>query len=136
MDYENITNSVFRCFPSSPQAVTFRALLHGGAKVSSSELALHIKQWIIHDVTIPVQNVLINIDSSCQVVISSFDDRECRADSIQSINSNKTPAVVGGIVSCLLLFLVLAGFMIIALLWFGHRRQVSLKSSRYKKINS
>ena len=116
--------------------MTFRAILHGGAKVSSTELASYIEQWIIHDVTIPVQNVLINIDSSCQVIISSFDDRECHVDSILSINNNKTPAVVGGIVSCLLLFLVLAGFMIIALLWFRHRRQLSFKSSRYNNYYS
>ena len=130
---ENITNGVFRCFPASPQAVTFRALLHGGPKVSSSELALCIEKWISNDVTIPVKSVLTNIDSSCTVVISSFDDRECQDSSkqVEVANDGNLPAIIGGTVSCLLLFLILGGLTIIGLLWLRNRRQGSLKSSKY-----
>ena len=112
---ENVTNGVFRCFPASPQAVTFRALLHGGTKASSSELSLYIEQWIRNDVTIPIQSILINVDSSCMVAISSFDDGECQAKSKQPTN-NSSSAVIGGTVAGLLLLLVLSSAVDIALL--------------------
>ena len=108
----NITNGVFRCFPASPQAVTFRAILHGGTKVSSSELSLYIERWIRNDVTIPVQNVLINIDSSCMVAISSFDDGECQVNSEQHTN-NSSSAIIGGTVAGLLLLLILSSAVVI-----------------------
>lgn len=126
---ESLTDGVLRCFPSSPQAVTFRAILHGTATASSSEIVSHIKQWITNGVTIPVQSVLINVDSSCTVNISSFDDRECQlmSFSTQPRNDN-TSAIIGGIASALLLVLISAGGAVIILLWFRKRRQ---RSSRY-----
>ena len=42
---DRISGEVFRCFPSSPQAVTYRAVLHGTASATSSQLISHIKQW-------------------------------------------------------------------------------------------
>ena len=117
----NITNGVFRCFPASPQAVTFHAVLHhGGKKASSSELSSYIEQWIRNDVTIPIQSILINVDSSCMVTISSFDDGECQVNSEQHTNNNLS-AVIGGTVAGLLLMLILSSAMIISLvilLWW------------------
>ena len=112
---ENVTNGVFRCFPASPQAVTFRAVLHGGTKASSSKLSSFIEQWIRNDVTIPIQSVLINVDSSCMVAISSFDDGECQIDSEKHTNTSSS-AVIGGTVAGLLLLLILSSAVIIALL--------------------
>ena len=133
LSHENITEGVFRCFSSSPQAVTFRALLHGTAQASSSEIVTHIKQWISNDITIRIQSVLINIDSSCTVTISSFDDKECQLNSKQ-LRSHSVSAIIGGIASAILLILVLASIMIVTvillLLWFRKKHQVSLKHTR------
>ena len=121
-------------FPSLSPGSDFRALLHGRTKVSSSELASYVEQWISNDITIPVQSILINVDSSCTVIISSFDDRECQVVSEQPINDNNMPAaIVGGTVSCLLLFLILAGLVIIGLLymWLRKRRCAYFKPPRY-----
>lgn len=140
---ENITDSVFRCFPSSPQAVTFRALLrHGSATLSSSELAIIscMEQWISNDITIPVQSILINVDSSCNVIISSLDERECQVTSERPINNNDnntmSAATIGVTISCLLLFLILVGLMIIGFLWLRKRRLAHFKYPRYAKIIS
>ena len=119
---ENVTNGVFRCFPASPQAVTFRAVLHGGTKASSSELSSYIEQWIGNDITIPIQSILINVDSSCMVAISSFDDGECQIDSEKHTN-NSSPAVIGGTVAGLLLLLILSSAVVIALLMMLWRRK-------------
>ena len=95
--------------------MTFRAILHGGIKASSSELSSYIEQWIGNDVTIPVQSILINVDSSCMVAITSFDDGECQANSKQPTNNNLL-VIIGGTVTSLLLLLVLSSVVIIALL--------------------
>ena len=139
LSHENITDGVFRCFSNSPQAVTFRALLHGTAKASSSKIVSRIEQWIsVNDVTIPVQSVLINVDSSCIVIISSFGDRECQLNSEQPKSSNDNPSAItiGGITNALLFVLNLASvaIVIILLLHFRKRRHVSLQLSRYSKL--
>jgi hypothetical protein len=126
LPHEIITNGVFRCFPASPQAVTFRAVLHGGTKASSSELSSYIQRWIRNDVTIPVQSVLINVDSSCMVAISSFDDEECQINSEQPTN-NSSSAVIGGTVAGLLLLLIVSGAAIITFLtifWWRKKHHV------------
>ena len=131
LSHENITGGVFRCFSSSSQAVTFRTLLHmhETTKASSSEIISHIEQWISNDITIPVQSVLINVDSRCTVTISSFDDGECQLNSKSPRNDNSS-SITGGVAFALLLSLILASgaiIILILLLWFRKRRQVSLK---------
>jgi hypothetical protein len=71
-----------------------------------------MEQWISNDITIPVQSILINVDSSCVVAISSFDDEECQINSEQPTN-NSSSAVVGGTVAGLLLLLIVSGAVII-----------------------
>ena len=123
LSFENITNGVFRCFPASPQAVTFRAILHhGGTKASSSEISSYIQRWIRNDVTIPVQSVLINVDSSCMVAIFSFDDRECQVNSEQHTNNNSS-AVIGGSVAGLVLILILSSAIVTSLVILLWRRK-------------
>ena len=130
---ENITNGVFRCFPASPQAVTFRAILHGRTKASSSELSSYIEQWIRNGITIPIQSVLLNVDSSCTVAISSFDDTECQQ---QSPTKNNSSIIIGGTVAGLLLTLTLSSAVIIALimLWLRKKQKLFFKSSRYELL--
>ena len=95
-----------------------------------------MEQWISDIVTIPVQNILINVDSSCTVIISSFDDRECQELSEGPIlnSSNIYAAIIGGTISCLLLFLIIAVFTVAGLLWLRKRRPAYFKNSRYAKI--
>ena len=134
LSHDKITDGVFSCFSSSPQAVTFRAILHGTAKASSSEIISLIEEWISNDITISVQSMLINVDSRCMAIISSFDDGECQLKSKQSRNGSVS-AVIGGSVSALLLVLILAcGTIIIILLlllWIKKRHQ---EYSRYDNI--
>jgi hypothetical protein len=116
---------VFRCFPSSSKAVAFRALLQGGGTtLSRAEIASCVGQWISNDITIRVQSlILINVDSECTVVISSFDDEECQINSEQPTN-NSLLAVVGGTVAGLLLLLILSSVVITTLLtmfWWGKK---------------
>ena len=83
---------------------------------------LNFLRTLSDDVKIPVQSVLINVDSSCMVAISSFDDGECQIDSEKHTN-NSSSAVIGGTVAGLLLLLILSSAVVIALLIMLWRRK-------------
>ena len=78
LNEDHFTNRGFQCFPSSPQAVTYRAELHGTRQVSVSELIVYLEEWISSEVSIIVQFLILSIDESCTVEITSIAEEECR----------------------------------------------------------
>jgi hypothetical protein len=73
----SITNGVFRCFPGSESAVTYRALLHENCKISSLELEQAIERWISSGKAIVVRSLVLKVDSSCPVIVGDVNDPEC-----------------------------------------------------------
>lgn len=71
----------FLCFDSSPQAITYRAELHGTRDATVAELLQDMQEWIQDGATISVQFQLLTVDSTCDVSISSFTELECRTES-------------------------------------------------------
>ena len=128
---DHITNSAFQCFPDSPQAVTYRAVLHGTTSASSSDLISYIEQWISDGVTISIQNILINVDPSCILVIDSVRDNECGATDQPTVvttlydtsrpSNNIGVAVVSTVVAMVVLSLSIA-VTIVAVLLFKWRK--------------
>ena len=78
---EQITQRSFQCFPSSPQAVTYRARLLGTRDATVTDLIQDLEEWIEDGVSFPVQLQLLTVDSSCSVSVGSFTESECRANS-------------------------------------------------------
>lgn len=107
----HITSAVFRCFPESPQAVTFRAHLHATSSTSSLTLLGHIRAWVDQGGVIPVNVVLTSLDGSCPLLISSLGDVECKEES-SSLGAMSGVSVVllgaGVAVGCVLLVLLVA----------------------------
>lgn len=66
---DHITDEVFRCFPASPQAAIYRAILHGTINTSSSDIILLVSQWITAGASIVVRQVQFRVDSNCAVTI-------------------------------------------------------------------
>ena len=98
---DRITDEVFQCFPASPQAVTYHAVIHGTASANSSQLIAHIEQWTAEGTNIIIQQVLLRVDGSCAVTVSSLVDEECqlRNSYSQSKNNklnNVAAALIGG----------------------------------------
>ena len=91
---DRIRNEGFQCFPSSPDAVTYRAELHGTLEASVSDLIEDITQWLSSGALISVQLQRLTIDSSCSVAITSFNENECRNTGTRT-NGPSTGAVVG-----------------------------------------
>jgi len=72
------TVSGFKCSSFQNSLVLFRSKLYGTASRTASEVITHINQWISGDVSIIVLGLILEIDPTCPVLISSFSDPECQ----------------------------------------------------------
>ena len=80
LEHTNITDREFQCFPGTPNQVTFRGKVHDRAQVTAREVITYIEQWITSSdnmVILPVHHARLNINSTCVVLLASFDDPEC-----------------------------------------------------------
>ena len=59
--------------------MTFRAEVHDRAQATAREVITHIEQWITSSivVTLPVHHARLKINSTCVILLASFDDPEC-----------------------------------------------------------
>ena len=133
---DRITREVFRCFPASPQAVTYRAVLHGTANATSSQLISQIEQWTTEGGTITVQRVLMTIDGSCTVAISSITEKEeCPSLEMESPSSpvhyNVISIITGGAASVVIALIVAVTVIVSLLLLRKHRAAIKLQHNRY-----
>ena len=130
---DRITSEAFRCFPASLQAVTYRAILHGTANITSSELISMAEQWTAKGVGIIIQQILLEVDGSCTVALSSIVEEECRkrpqnADSFKS--SSNTAGIIGGTVTTAVILISFAIVVVIIILSVcKHRAQTNPSQS-------
>ena len=114
-----ITESAFQCFPNSEQQVTFRARLHGTARVTSSQLITYLGTFVSRtDSTIAVQGLRLDVDSSCSIAINTFGDPQCTT----SIASDNTAAIIGGLVAVIVIVVVTVTVITIAIAVIKSRR--------------
>ena len=74
----NILEERFVCFtPQSPHHVTYRARINRTSQATIGQLVIFIQQWVMTSQSILIQGVQLNIDRTCDSVISTFDDAEC-----------------------------------------------------------
>ena len=73
----NITSDGFRCFPGTTDAVTYRGEIRLTDTENVFDLITHIEEWTAEGVSIVVERVFIEVDSSCRVAIESFNEDEC-----------------------------------------------------------
>ena len=79
-----ISAPLFRCFPQSTNAVTLRA------RLIDSTLLSAVQDWVQASGLIPVQSILIEVDRTCQVAISSLADMECISELVVTTTSPLT----------------------------------------------
>jgi hypothetical protein len=114
---DRIANEVFQCFPASPEAVTYRAKLHGTTSTNSNQLISQIEQWTSQGAAINIQQVLLRVDGSCRVAVSALVDDEClkrnvRSDS-SSGNTNIISISVGGVLAAVIIVVVIIVIVIV-----------------------
>ena len=130
---DRITERNFQCFPSSPQAVTYRARLDGTRGATVADLLQDIEEWIEDGASFPVQLQLLTVDSSCSVGIGSFTESECTANSVTTSsteptsNSNdrghtsdssttNTGAIIGAVVAAVFILVLITAIVVIVVI--------------------
>ena len=77
----NILEERFVCFtPQSPHHVTYRAQINRTSQATTEQLVTFIQQWVMTSQSILIQGVQLNINRTCDFVISTFNDVECSKD--------------------------------------------------------
>ena len=125
---DRLTDEVFQCFPASPEAVTYRAMLHGTTNTTSAQLISHIEQWTAKGAAITIQQVLLRVDGSCAVAVSSLVDDECqkrkvRSDSFGSNDMIIIGSISGGVLATVILVVVIVTAVITAAIYVRKNKQ-------------
>ena len=108
----NIVNPKFRCFAESEDAVTYRAEISGTQAASAVEIANYIEDWLADGAIVAFEFLLIPVDSTCQVILTSFADPEC----INPTSAQFPVAAVGGAIGAVI-FLIVICIIIIAMIY-------------------
>ena len=129
---DHVTRRGFQCFPSSPQAVTYRAELRGTREASVEDLLQDMQQWIQDGASFPVQLQILDVDSSCDLEISSFTEAECRDDGGGTVETTVAEQSIGVLVGAIAgagVFLAVATVVIVVVVVIVIRRsrRASLK---------
>lgn len=139
----SITEEVFRCFPGSESAVTYRALLHENCRIPSLELEGAIERWLSSGMAIVVRSLVLKADSSCPVVVTDVNNPECvsrdvrfNSDPRSGTSPNTIAVIVGGSSGAMLGAVLLIGVVIIVVtIAITKHRQVMarlmIKETRY-----
>ncbi len=92
-----ITNGGFQCFANSPELVTYRAQLQGTLEVAALEFVQILQQWVSSGPSINIKAQILNVKSSCPVLIASFSDPECDSSTaITTLSHTVTDVVTDG----------------------------------------
>ena len=118
----NIMDPKFRCFAESENAVTYRAQISGTETASAEEIASYVSDWLSEGPLITYDFVLIDVDTSCEVVVSSFADPECSSVAMEF----PVGAAVGGAIVALLV-IVVSVFLLVCLCGILRKRRSRLE---------
>ena len=123
------TASGFQCSSNQNNQVVFRSKLFGTATTNVSEVINHLKQWTSSHVSIFVLGLILEIDPTCPVIISSASDPECQlATSPPSGTSATTPteAIAAGVVVGIVI-IAIAVVVVVIVVIIRRRRSASWK---------
>ena len=110
----NILKPTFRCFAESVDAVTYRAEILGTGVASATYIISHIQDWIMQGALITFDFVLIAVDNSCQVIVTSVLNPECN-NPTETPQQSLTPepadtqaplALLGGVLGGVLMLVI------------------------------
>ena len=154
---EMIDNQRFVCYPESPSFLTYRARLEGTSETDSGSLVSLIEAWVRGgEASLIMTGVLMTVDSSCSVAISSLNEPECPPSSTPTATSSPSTdmpaverssdeepaqvsdAIIGGIVAVVIVLIIaitIAVITIIFLILRNRRGEVSPKNISDKKYD-
>ena len=132
----NIFNPKFRCFPESEDAVTYRAEVSGTQAASAVEITNYIEDWLADGAIVAFEFLLIPVDSTCQVILTSIADPECTNPTPISPTSAQFPvAAVGGAIGAVIFLIVICTITIVMIYIRNHKkrtRSFNLSKNRFE----
>ena len=131
LNEDHFTNRGFQCFPSSPKAVTYRAELHGTLQASVPELIVYLEEWISSEVSVIVQFLILSIDESCTVEITSIAEEECRVREsttgpIETTSSQSSSTIMTVVVCVVVLLIVVIITIVVVVIVIVRNRHSAL----------
>ena len=122
----NVMSPTFRCFGESEDAVTYRAEIIGTLLAPPDHVVLFIEEWLSQGALILFDIILVPLDESCQVVVTSLADPECNTptsvttvlmteatSSLPTEQSVTLAVIVGGAIGGIIIVVVVALMIII-----------------------
>ena len=130
---DHITEGAFQCFPESQQHVTFRASLTEARDTVSQatsppQLITYIEQWASSTQTIAIRGIRLAINTSCSLVIKTFDSPQCPNTNPTS-SRLPTGAVIGISVGVIVVALVVVTLVVTVII-------MACVLRRHAKINT
>ena len=132
-----ISRPFIRCFETSPNHVTYRAVLSSSETISAL-ITFSIDRWNKETPSIIVQSAGLRINSTCPVIIANPNSPECPEDLtnrtlMMTLDTDNTPllsagAIIGIVIGLVALIVVLL-VGVILLVTLGYRRYKSKTSS-------
>ena len=127
---EHISESFVQCFSESPHQITFRAQINQTSQSSTVELVSYIEQWITSTGSLVVQGSLLQLNTTCPlVIVDQFVASECPLDQptiVTATTSTQQPdntgAIVGGVVVLGLALILAITAIVIGYLVLKQRR--------------
>ena len=112
------THGAFQCFQDS--AVTYRTNLH--APNRSVDFVKQVSLWLSTGPSVLVMGVPLNLDSTCNLIISSFDDPECvevtEQETTHTISiSDKLHIILGASIGSVAMILIVLICCCAAVVW-------------------
>ena len=141
-------SSTFQCFGESEDAVTYRAEIIGTLLAPPDHIVLFIEEWLSQGVLILFDIILVPLDKSCQVVVTSLADPECNTptsattvlmteatSSLPTEQSVSLAAIVGGAIGGVIIVTVVVVALIIIIIFVSTRAKrtqvFSVNNNRY-----
>ena len=123
-DADLISSAGFTCFPQSPTAVTFRALMTGSPQVAAQQLAIFLEDWTSSGAFFTVQAQLLSADGSCDVAISSPGEMECMSEPTPDTTAGGiNSTLIGSVVTAAALIILVAAVIIIIVVVVKRRQR-------------
>ncbi len=72
-----VNNGGFRCFPASPEFVTYRAEIYGTSQKSALDFLRIMELWLESGPSLNIEAQFFALKTSCPILISSIDEIEC-----------------------------------------------------------
>ena len=129
---ETIDMQLIACVSESPTYVTYRARVDGTSESDSDSLISLIEEWASGGASIIVTGVLMTVDPTCSIGISSLSEGECSPLTSKRLSADaiaKSLAITGGVVVAVLI-IAIAVIIIVIIALNKHRGNISIENTK------